>query len=201
MDEKRCPKCGETKPATLDYFYASKQTVSGLFGWCKECSKAQSLNSHYADRAANNAKKKAAYAAKHPGYQPMVRRTPEERLERRRAQAREWKARNRERVREYNRDWVSRNMDSMCAHASKRRARRRGSGGWHTGSDVRAQYQRQRGKCYWCGDAVGNTYHADHVVPLTKGGSDGPENIVVSCPHCNQVKHSQHPMDFGGRLF
>jgi 5-methylcytosine-specific restriction endonuclease McrA len=32
------------------------------------------------------------------------------------------------------------------------------------------------------------------------GGSNGPENIVIACPHCNQSKNAKHPMDFCGRL-
>lgn len=50
------------------------------------------------------------------------------------------------------------------------------------------QYEVQRGKCHWCGIALGDDYHVDHVIPLVKGGSNGPENIVCSCPPCNLRK-------------
>jgi 5-methylcytosine-specific restriction endonuclease McrA len=41
-------------------------------------------------------------------------------------------------------------------------------------------------------------YHVDHVTPLALEGSDGPENIVLACSHCNQSKGAKHPMDFAG---
>jgi 5-methylcytosine-specific restriction endonuclease McrA len=39
------------------------------------------------------------------------------------------------------------------------------------------------------------------VVPLSRGGTNGPENIVCSCPACNHKKSDKHPMDFAGRMF
>ena len=43
-------------------------------------------------------------------------------------------------------------------------------------------------------------YHVDHVIPLSKGGSDGRENIVISCPSCNMSKKDKMPEVFAGRL-
>lgn len=37
MKQKLCTKCGETKPATLEYFYHNKRLKSGLSSWCKIC--------------------------------------------------------------------------------------------------------------------------------------------------------------------
>lgn len=59
---------------------------------------------------------------------------------------------------------------------------------------------RQKGKCYWCGAKTGDAYHIDHVIPLSAGGSDGPENMVAACAFCNLSKGAKHPMDFGGRM-
>lgn len=80
--------------------------------------------------------------------------------------------------------------------------------GTHTGADVKAQYKRQRGKCFWgrkinpdCAVSLKDGYHVDHVTPLVKKGSNGTENIVISCPRCNMAKHSAHPMDWAGVMF
>jgi 5-methylcytosine-specific restriction endonuclease McrA len=40
------------------------------------------------------------------------------------------------------------------------------------------------------------------VVPLSRGGSNGPENIVIACPTCNLAKKDKMPHEWpeGGRL-
>lgn len=37
---KRCPKCGCTKPSTVDFFNRKKSNICGLQSWCKVCSRA-----------------------------------------------------------------------------------------------------------------------------------------------------------------
>lgn len=98
--------------------------------------------------------------------------------------------------------------ESVRAGNHNRRARQQGNGGTHTPADIRAQYARQNGRCYWqatdvCRDRRGkldDEYHVDHVMPLILGGSNGPENLVIACPTCNLSKGAKHPQDFCGRL-
>ena len=85
-------------------------------------------------------------------------------------------------------------------YARNRKARKVANGGTHTAQDVRDQYDRQKGKCFYCHIKVGDRYHVDHVVPLMLGGSDGPENLVIACVPCNAKKSYKHPMDFAGIL-
>lgn len=42
----------------------------------------------------------------------------------------------------------------------------------------------------------------DHVVPLVKGGSNGPDNLVIACSTCNLRKNDKLPHEWpeGGRL-
>src|SRR6266487_1797937 len=76
------------------------------------------------------------------------------------------------------------------ANNHRRRAYERNNGGTHVSADIQQQYKNQRGKCYYCKKKVGKTYHVDHVIPLSKGGSNGPENIVIACPRCNLRKNA-----------
>jgi 5-methylcytosine-specific restriction endonuclease McrA len=78
----------------------------------------------------------------------------------------------------------------------RRRARKAKATGTHTADDILAQYERQSGACYWCDAEVGQDYHVDHVVPLSKGGSDGPDNLVIACPTCNLRKGAKMPDEF-----
>ena len=41
--------------------------------------------------------------------------------------------------------------------------------------------------CHYCGDYVDDG-HLDHVIPLSRGGDDSPDNLVWSCSSCNLSK-------------
>lgn len=99
------------------------------------------------------------------------------------------------------RQWRKDHPGAQRALKHHRRARKLAAPGTHTAADVAAQYKRQKGRCYWCKAKTGISYHIDHVIPLALGGSDGPENIVIACPHCNCSKSAEHPMDFAGVMF
>jgi 5-methylcytosine-specific restriction endonuclease McrA len=48
-------------------------------------------------------------------------------------------------------------------------------------------------ECYWCGmDAT----TVDHIIPVAKGGSDDPENLVAACRRCNFSKQDKMPDEF-----
>lgn len=52
--------------------------------------------------------------------------------------------------------------------------------------DRRALYERDRGRCAVCGVLVpADDFHLDHIVPLSRGGAHGPENLRVTCEDCN----------------
>lgn len=41
--------------------------------------------------------------------------------------------------------------------------------------------------CHYCGNYAPNG-QVDHILPLTKGGTDAVDNLVWSCEQCNQAK-------------
>lgn len=85
---------------------------------------------------------------------------------------------------------------------SKRRARKISAAGSHTAQQLLDQKKRQHSRCYYCSVKLGTLYHADHVVPLSLGGSDDISNIVITCPTCNLRKSNKLPHEWseGGRL-
>ncbi|MBX4941144.1 HNH endonuclease [Rhizobium binae] len=55
-------------------------------------------------------------------------------------------------------------------------------------------------KCGECGARVNKfTWHIDHIIPLSKGGSNWPTNIQILCQPCNLEKHASDPIDFARR--
>lgn len=88
------------------------------------------------------------------------------------------------------------------AKTAKRRKRALKSAAHYRAEDVHTRKRLQRGRCWWCGERVGADYHVDHIIPLAQNGSNGPENICISCPSCNLSKGAKMPWDFQeGRLF
>jgi hypothetical protein len=37
----------------------------------------------------------------------------------------------------------------------------------------------------------GATFHVEHIIPGSRGGSDEPENLAWSCPRCNLTKSNR----------
>ena len=71
-----------------------------------------------------------------------------------------------------------------------RRARKHGvESDGHTREEV---WERDGGKCQMCGKKLRkDNWHEDHIVPLSKGGSDLLENVQATCPPCNLHKSAK----------
>lgn len=79
--------------------------------------------------------------------------------------------------------------ENKLAHNNARRVRKSSNGGSHTigeWENLRAQYN---WKCACCREE--KTLTRDHIIPISKGGSDNIENIQPLCKNCNSKKHTQ----------
>ena len=121
-------------------------------------------------------------------------------INKRRTQCREYYRLHRNDVLERTRRNNRMSLELRRAAESKRRARANASVSHYTTDDIRIMMVRQRGCCYWCKRKITKYYEVDHVWPLSKGGSNGIENIVLSCQSCNRHKNQRTPTDFAGLL-
>ena len=183
---KTCSKCGALLLATTEFFYSRHDSTDGLRKDCKECCRTR-RRSNYGQRSA---------AAKNQYNHNYYMAHRNEKL------ARDHQRRHvsADAIREYVRSWSRINRDRIAQYKNNRKALKAGNGGSLTADDIRDQYKRQKGTCFYCHASVSGDYHVDHVVPLSLGGSNGPENIVIACPACNCSKRAKHPMDFAGIL-
>lgn len=155
------------------------------------------------------------YAQDPEKYRIKSRRWHREHKNKANAYARRWYRRNREQRRKYSqryrkehkaeraetyRRWARKNPDKLKANNARRRARKAKASGTHSPRDIVLQYESQNGLCWWCGKPVGDSYHIDHRIPLSRGGSDAPSNLVISCPECNHSKYNKMPWEWSNRL-
>lgn len=58
-------------------------------------------------------------------------------------------------------------------------------------------WEEATGHCIYCGHPVKlEEMEVDHIEPLSRGGSNGMENKVCSCPQCNAAKGGQTLEEF-----
>jgi len=84
-----------------------------------------------------------------------------------------------------------------AAQAARRRGRLIGS---YKAVDVVTLYRMQGGRCASarCGRDLGVVgYHVDHVVPVSKGGTNRFGNLQLLCPRCNLTKGAKMPAGRG----
>jgi len=186
---KACTTCGGIKP--LFYFPKNASAPDGRYSKCKPCRKevaaayrvrpevrereAARLRAEYLnDRENKLARRKVRYA-----------NNREATL----AQNRKWRDAHLEQHRELCRQWARDNPEKMRVIVANRRAWVAKAEGTHTAQDIARMLEEQGGFCVACrGDLQQLGYHVDHVHPISKGGSNGPENLQLLCPACNRSK-------------
>lgn len=178
----------------------------------------ESINAKIGEWRNNNPEKYKAISKRYrdkrrasaPPKEPKKLLSPEEKKRRRSERQKHRRKENPEQVREIKARSYQKNKDKALAYGREyikrrpevRRAslqKRRGAVGIHTSDDILMQIKSQKYKCWWCGKKL-KQYHIDHRIPLAKGGTNWPGNIVIACPKCNLSKGAKMPHEWNGRL-
>jgi 5-methylcytosine-specific restriction endonuclease McrA len=205
-DAKACTRCGETKP--LEGFPRDKRYRDDRSSWCRDCHRASNREANRKrrstaegreiDRAASRRAKRKRYATpegreeerqRNREYHRKLRATPEGR-EASRAAARKRRAtpEGLEASRAANRK-VYATPEGQAAHRARMHARRAAEGSY-TARDWLRLVNRFGGRCAYCGKQA-EVLHADHVVPLSRGGTSWIGNVLPACAPCNLSKGSK----------
>ncbi len=200
VPEKRCKTCGETKPLNEQNFKRGKTYAGGWRPRCRECLNAEGRRYAREHAEENAARSKAwrevnrEWVRQRTAANQKVKQPSRTLVQRARREA------TRELVREKARAAYRARPEKFRNYQHRRRAHKLAAEGMHSADDVLKQYGAQQGRCWWCFAELGSNYHVDHRIPLSRGGSDGPENIVCACAHCNQTKNAKLPHEWNGRL-
>ena len=222
---KQCSMCKEWKPATNEIFGNRKQVALGLNSLCKSCDTKRSRkwrkanperkketcrkwreeNSERAkesvrkwrkeNRERHNESNRKWREANRERAKEYNRKWRESNQEWHKKNSRKWREKNPERAKEYVRKWRKENPEKVVAKGQKRRALKANADGTATAEQIKARFQYHENSCYYCGDNESGL-HVEHRIPLSRGGSNWPSNLVPACPTCNLSKGTKTEKEF-----
>ena len=162
MEYKTCTKCGESFPATSEFFHRQKTHKDWLQSHCKTC-------------RSENARER--------------RKNPEV-LKKQKQQKCEWRKNNlekdRKRNREYSREWRKDNLEKYAANSARRRTIKLNQTPEFTESE-----DKQIKLIYKKSHELGSGWQVDHIYPLIKGGLHHPNNLQIVTKSYNLQKGSK----------
>jgi 5-methylcytosine-specific restriction endonuclease McrA len=93
---------------------------------------------------------------------------------------------NKDKVRKVQSRWRKNNPDKY--RLQKRRYRN--AEGFFTKKDIEDLREKQGNCCGLCGIAFSKEikYEVDHIIPVSRGGSNWPQNLQLLCRSCNAKK-------------
>lgn len=204
---KLCKECNEWLPATTEFFRPyNRIKTHWLRTYCLKCDTVRhkrwveqnKIKSHVISKRSYD-KHREKRIAKEVARDKRLRSDPIlGPLKRMRDNAIKARRRQNPELLEKQRAWDRRyaKTDPGSSRYKRRRARKANAQGHHTRSDVLRIADRQSWLCFWCGTDIHQSLSTDHYIPLSRGGSDWPSNIVASCRSCNSRKHDKLPSEF-----
>lgn len=183
---KRCTKCGEIKPATLEFFYWRKDTNKYRSQCCQcEREKANHYYQSYPDKVRENVKR--------------YRQKECQRI-------RLYRQKNVDKIREYNKQYCQNNLLKMRQKDQHREARKRSLPHNFTEQHWQHALTYFNGCCAYCGNPpslfdYNTVLHQEHHIPVSKNGGYTPDNIIPACQSCNLNKSNKDPQPWVAERF
>lgn len=216
VGEKFCGLCEQTLP--LDSFYRSKSAPDGLQSRCKDCQKSYSRKWNEQNRERHLANKRRSWERNKERINAKRRAERDEYVL---GRERKWRAANADKLKQQNREYRAANPERVKEWRSRwsekhgsewRRQHYLANRAWYL---ARNHIQRRRDgraideladaihelleqPCAYCGTTE-EEIEIDHIVPLSRGGTNDPENLAPACRPCNRSKWNRLPDEWQGR--
>lgn len=145
---------------------------------------------HALHREERNAQSHAYYLANRTGRLAKQRQYYLEHKEERDTYAARRRQEHKEEIRATIDAWRRRNPEMVKTQSNRRRARKAQAEGSYTAEDWLAILDKYGHKCLKCGTTENIT--VDHIIPLSKGGTNYPDNLQPLCAHCNSSKKTRY---------
>lgn len=105
-----------------------------------------------------------------------------------------WGKANPEKVKAAKTKFRIENPDRWRSYVRNRRARLQKIPGRHDHNDIAALRAKQNDCCAHCRVDLKGNGEADHITPLSRGGTNWPHNLQLLCMPCNRKKHAKDPV-------
>lgn len=104
---------------------------------------------------------------------------------------------SRQKIKQRKREWEELNPLNRSTRDAKRRALEYNAIHENYSNWIKEVKSHKKFTCYWCGQRFSTKlFTKDHIIPLSRGGTDTKDNLVASCSFCNTSKGAKMPYEF-----
>lgn len=187
IPQKQCFTCKQAR--SVSEYHRNRKSPDGLQDRCKSCA-AEANRKYYQKHREQILERQQLPEVKALHRKHSLEWTRRNRQRARIASLRNWAA-NKDSFKRRLRAWRLANPGKTKAQKQLRRARVMGGGGSFTAQEWQDLCARYNHQCLRC-KRTDVKLTADHVLPVSKGGSSNIDNIQPLCLSCNSGKKDRH---------
>lgn len=180
-----CTKCKGVKPASG--FYKLKAKANGLRSECKGCTDSRKAEWYQKSVPLRRAIEKKYRIKNRDRILEWAKRYHHEHAHERSIYMQLFRKKNPD----YWSKWLQRNHLRARLQSQKRRAFIKEAPGSFTMDDVADLIQSQKGLCAYCAKTLNEAFEIDHIIPISRGGSNFPGNLACARKTCNRLKSNR----------